>query len=168
VSGTTSRGEEAVRLGELRTHDSQLAFLALLTARDVKPASRWEKALPRELRDVLRSLGLAVRTARRTTLQGRQVVETLFALDPARLERYVARCDGAPIRKGATTRRFEGTFFGYPPCCVEAFAERPYAPNDLSREDQALLFHWACPGCEETPALLERYRELNARLSELP
>jgi hypothetical protein len=152
--------DEAHWLRTLLEYDRQLAFLALLTLRGVKPASRWEKPLPTGLRDALSGLGLHWRPVQRSTRIGGEVIETVFAADPRRLEEYATRFDTTPIDKSAETRRFEGAFFGYPPCCVEAFLESAYAPNGLAREEQALLFHWACPDCERTPSLLEEYRML--------
>jgi hypothetical protein len=151
-------------LERLREHDLQLAFLALLTLKGVKPTSRWERALGEAEREALRGLGLTVRAVQRHTLEGGEVVETLFSTDPDRLEEYAARFEGRPLDKSQPTRRFEGNAFGYPSCCVEAFVRAPYQPNDLAREDQELLFHWACPGCRETPDLLPLYRELHAAL----
>ena len=159
--------EEARLLEKLKEHDIQLAFLALLTIRRIKPASRWEKPLPPELAGALRDLGLAVLAIRRSTRSGRQVVETLFSLDAGRLEEYAARFDGRPLDKSRETRRFEGRFLGYPVCCIEAFIASPYTPNQLAEEDQAILFHWACPGCAETPGILEKYRALRDHLDTL-
>ncbi len=151
----------------LAEDDFQLAFLALLTVDAVKPASRWEKPLASHLADALTGLGLLLGRARRRCANGSEVVETLFSPEARRVEQYLARFDGRPIDKRPATRRFEGLLFGYPPCCVEAFVRAPYSPNGLAREDQALLFHWACSGCPETPALLQRYRELRGALLRL-
>ncbi|MEW6742561.1 MAG: hypothetical protein AB1486_07365 [Planctomycetota bacterium] len=152
------RREEVPLLRRLKEHDAQLALLALLTVEGIKPASRWEKALPPALLETLRDLGLAVGTVRRLTRRGPVVEETVFARDSERMQGYLHQFDGRPIAKNRETRRLEGIFFGYPPCCVEAFAEHPYSPNGLPPEDQALLFHWACPGCLVTPCLLAAYR----------
>ena len=151
----------------LKTHDFQLAFLALLTLEEVKPLSRWEKPLPDGMPEALKELGLSIRRVRRTTSSGREIFETLFSMDTARPEEYAARFDGCAVDKNPDTQRLEGRLFGYPSCCVEAFIERPYTDNGLVREDQAILFHWACPGCKATPYLLVRYRALHALLEAL-
>ncbi len=161
------QNEENRRLLRLKEHDFQIAFLALLTLKGIKPAGRWEKPLPGGAADDLRRLGLSVRRVKRTTRNGTEVTETLFSLDPKRLEKYASRFDGRPIDKGVETVLFEGGFFGYPACCVEEFARNPYAPNSLAREDQAMLYHWACPGCSRTPSLIEKYRTLRDYLTRL-
>lgn len=154
-------------LQNLREHDFQLAFLVLLTLRGVKPASRWEKALDPEIVDIISGLGLTLRSVHRRALDESEVVETIFSRDPDRVARYASLFDGRLIDKSPGARTAEGSFFGYPDCCVDTFMRTPYAANDLAREDQAILFHWACPGCAETPALLERYRELHDDLQRL-
>ena len=159
--------EEKAHLGALKRQDFQLAFLAVLTLKGVKPAGRWEKPSSSETIESLRGLGLSVQRIRRLTKSGREVLETIFAKDAGRLEEYRAHFDGRSIDKNEVTRRIEGLFFGYPSCCVEAFARKPYTANDLSREDQALLFHWACPGCRETPDLVKIYRDIHERLRRL-
>ncbi len=151
--------DEARWLQILRAVDPQFALLALLTTRGVKLASRWELPLSEEALEALTALGLGSRRIHRRARDRSEVVETVFSTDASRLEAYAARCEGAAIDKSDETKRFEGRFFGYPECCVEAFICSTYAPNGLPREDQAILFHWACPGCERTPELLERYRE---------
>jgi len=154
-------------LAVLKLHDFQLAFLALLNLAGLKPASRWEKPLTKELRGELEALGLAVRVVKRVVLSGRELEETLFAGDAERLAIYAARFEGRVVDKSAATQRFEGDFFGYPLCCVEAFIRQPYIENGLARDDQAILFHWACPGCRATEKLLGEYRELHDALMEI-
>lgn len=151
--------DEARWLKTLLDVDPQLALLALLTRRGVKPASRWERPLVGEALEALTASGLGFRQVHRRTRDRSEVAETVFSTDASRLEVYAARCEGTAIDKSDETKRFEGRFFGYPECCVEAFIHSTYAPNGLAREDQAILFHWACPECERTPALLEQYRE---------
>jgi len=154
-------------LSVLKSHDFQLAFLALLILEGVKPAGRWEKTLAPGLRGELKSLGLAVGVVKRFAQSGLELEETLFARVPERLQVYAARFDRRVIDKSAATRRFEGDFFGYPSCCVEAFIQQPYAKNGLARKHQAILFHWACPGCRATTELFEDYKRLHRALVEI-
>jgi hypothetical protein len=161
-----SRKEED-ELAKLKHEDFQLAFLALLTARGIKPASRWEKPVNTEGIEALENLGLRVRSIRRTTRSGKDVHETVFSCSEDRLEEYANRFNGKPVDKKAATQRFEGLFFGYPRCCIEAFIHEPYAPNHLEKEAQSRIFHWACPGCKKTPPLLEAYKGYHRLLIRL-
>jgi hypothetical protein len=43
---------------------------------------------------------------------------------------------------------------------VEAFVANGYQSNGFACEDQAILFHWACPDCEKTRHLLPEYRRI--------
>ena len=63
----------------------------------------------------------------------------------------------SPISDDRDSVRVQGRLFGYPSCCVESYAVRGYARNALSRRDQRILFHWACPGCAVTRRLLPDY-----------
>ena len=154
-------------LRKLKEFDFQLAFLALLTVRGVKPASRWEKPLSPTVINILRGLGLAVRSVNRETLRGNRITETIFSADPDFLDDYMERFDGRLIDKSADTVLYEGRYFGYPACCVKKFAAKPYSPNDLDSADQAIIFHWACLWCRETPRLLDDYRSLHDILERL-
>ncbi len=167
MSAPVLKRSEVPHLQKLRKHDFQLAFLVLLTLRAVKPASRWEKRLGPELASAITRLGLALKSVTRWALNGNEVVETVFSLDPNLVDRYASRFDGRVLDKSPETIRAKGSFFGYPACCVDAFLRAPYAANDLARDDQAILFHWACAGCSETPALLERYVVLHNLLKRL-
>lgn len=91
--------------------------------------------------------------------------ETAFAASQDGLDRYVAECHGAPVANTPAQIEREGVLLGYPACCAAAFARAPYAPNGLAPADQAILFHWACPGCRETPRLLPPYREVFERIA---
>lgn len=138
----------------------ELAYLARLTQSGLKPLSRWETALaPGEI-DLLANLGLHVENVTRRTLIGRRVPEVVFSASARYADAYKGRFDARRLRSSAKITRLEGQLFGYPSCCVEQFVRRPYVPNDLSREDQAILFHWACPGCRATPVLLREYRRV--------
>ena len=65
---------------ELKQIDDQLAYLALLTCRGVKPLSRWEKSIPKEGLTLLREVGLAAAVVTRTVQTGRKITETIFGL----------------------------------------------------------------------------------------
>ena len=141
--------------------DEELAYLAALTAQGVKPMSRWEKALSDDTLDQLAKLNLSVERIRRSVKTGKEVIETVFGRTPAYIELYRQRFDNTPIDKSAATQRFEGFLFGYPPCCIEQYSRRPYAPNNLSEEDRKILFHWPCKDCRVTPTLLPAYRAVH-------
>ncbi len=151
------------RLSQL---DFQLAYLVLLTRYGLKPLSRWERALGEEAREVIREAGLVLSTVERRTRIGRKVVETVFARRPGYPELYARRMNGTRIRHAHDVVRFEGRVFGYPSCCVEAFIRSPYAPNGLAASDQEILFHWACPDCRTTPALVREYRRIQSECAE--
>ncbi len=151
--------EDRESIRALRGVDAELALLAVLTCRGVKPMSRWEKPLAPLHLAPLHRLGLLTRQIERTVRSGAAVVETIFGVAPAFLHLYEQRFAGQPIDKSAETVRVEGFLFGYPPCCIEQYVRKPYVANGLPEEAQGLLFHWACPGCAVTPLLLRAYRE---------
>ncbi|MCB9701532.1 MAG: hypothetical protein H6711_06560 [Myxococcales bacterium] len=156
----------ADNLRRLREHDEDLAYLAQLTCVGLKPLSRYERPLNDGLRAELVALGLVQRTCRRRTEEGGEVDETVFSRHTPLLEIYRQAFDGGPLRLSRELGMLEGYLFGFPPCCVSAYLARPYAPNGLDREEQAILFHWACSGCSITPLLLPRYREALAAVRE--
>jgi len=108
--------------------------------------------------ELLQQLGLITKQVRRTVKTGREVVETIFSRTPAYIQLYEQAFGDTPIDKSAQTQRFEGFLFGYPPCCVNRYIRKPYAPNNLPQQEQKILFHWACRGCKVTPALLPAYK----------
>jgi hypothetical protein len=144
----------------LRGVEFELAYLSLLTREKLKPLSRWEKPFDSGMRDRLRGLGLSSRVVERSVQSGRHVQELVMSASEEWIEAYAARFAGSPVRKDPETIRFEGGLFGYPACCVDHFATRGYARNTLRQRDQRLLFHWACPGCRVTPAMLLEYRRV--------
>jgi len=152
-----SRGAKRC-LKTLSQIDRELAYLAALTAQGVKPLSRWEKPLADDALRQFGRLDLLAEQIRRSVKTGKEVIETVFARTPAHIELYKQRFDNTPIDKSAATQRFEGFLFGYPPCCIEHYIRRPYAPNGLPEDDQKILFHWACKDCRVTPILLPAYR----------
>lgn len=146
-------------LARLRERDEDLAFLAQLTAAGLKPLSRYERPLNDTLKSELTAFGLSLGTCTRRTEAGGAVEETIFSRSAQLLDIYREAFDNGPLRLSSELGRLEGYLFGFPPCCVAAYIAKPYSPNQLSRDDQALLFHWACDGCAITPLLLPRYRE---------
>jgi len=144
----------------LKEIDFELAYLALLTCEGLKPLSRWEKPLGDDGLELLQRIGLLTRQIRRTVKTGKEVIETIFSLLPSYIWLYEQRFDNRPIDKSVQTRRFEGFLFGYPPCCVNEYIRKPYAPNNLGAEEQKILFHWACGNCKITPVLLEAYKSI--------
>lgn len=149
---------------QLKDIDKQLAYLGLLTCEGIKPLSRWEKPLDEEVLNLLENMGLVTKQIRRTVKTGKEVIETIFSRSPGYIWAYESRFADTPIDKSPATRRFEGFLFGFPPCCVEQFIRHPYAKNDLNREDQKILFHWACRECKITPVLLPVYKRLHSSL----
>ena len=141
----------------LKAIDTELAYLALLTCEGVKPLSRWEKPLDSQGLALLQRLGLLTKQIRRTVKTGRVVTETIFSVSPAYIRLYEERFDDTPIDKSPQTQRFEGFLFGFPPCCVDEYIRHPYKKNNLTPEQQKILFHWACRECEITPLLLSDY-----------
>jgi len=152
-------------LRALKKIDFELAYLALLTAEGLKPLSRWEKPLDSNALGLLEQLTLLTKQIRRTVKTGKEVTETIFSKTPACITLYERRFGDTPIDKSAQTLRFEGYLFGYPPCCIEQYIRRPYTPNNLTPEDQKILFHWACKNCKITPLLLPPYKSIHDSLN---
>jgi hypothetical protein len=143
---------------DLKKVDFELAYLAMLSRDGLKPLSRWEKPLGDDGLELLRQTGLLVKQIRRTVETGSDVVETVFSLSPAYIQLYEQHFGNRPIDKSVQTQRFEGFLFGYPPCCIDRYVSRPYAPNKLAGPEQRILFHWACRNCKITPILLHAYK----------
>ena len=149
-------------LNALIAVDEQLAHLVLLTERGIKPLSRWEKPLSADILSIVNGpFDLLTAEATRTTANGNEVREHLFSRSQSYLDLYIEAFDRQPISRCANTQRIEGFLFGYPPCCVEQFIRRPYAPNRLDEVDQRILFHWACKDCRMTRLLLPLYRTVH-------
>jgi hypothetical protein len=144
----------------LKEIDFELAYLALLTIEGLKPLSRWEKPLNNHVLKLLQQTSLLTKQIRRKVKTGKEVVETIFSRLPGYIQLYQQRFENTPIDKSAETQRFEGFLFGYPACCVDAYIRQPYAPNNLSAEDQKILFHWTCKNCGITPLLLPAYKDV--------
>jgi hypothetical protein len=137
----------------------ELAYLSLLTQQGLKPLSRWEKDFDQETQSILQNLGLKSRTVQRSVQSGKLVRELVFSQSDRCLSLYAARFDQTPINRHPENVRIEGLLFGYPSCCVESYLAKGYLDNSLRRTDQRILFHWACPNCAITPALIPHYRK---------
>jgi len=148
-------------LRALKEIDFELAYLAALTREGLKPLSRWEKSLTDDDLELLRRTGLITKQVRRTVKTGKEVVETIFSRMPAYILLYERTFGNTPIDKSPQTQRFEGFLFGYPPCCVNHYIRKPYAPNNLTDREQKILFHWACRDCKVTPSLLPAYKSVH-------
>ena len=145
------------RLNNLGRLPFELAYLALLTKYRIKPLSRWESSLgPLEI-DILGELGLEIAGVDRYTLLGRRLPHFVFSMSQRYTNGYQRLFAGKRLNHSRSTTKLEGWFFGYPSCCVEQFARKQYMPNGLSREDQRILFHWACSDCAATESLLREY-----------
>lgn len=149
-----------MRIPRWRTDTFEFEYLARLTHAGLKPLSRWERALRPEFSRCLNDLELPARAIRRHLLSGAVVTEWIFSRSSDPLEAYAARFGEQVIAPTPENMRFEGRLFGYPECCIESFLRQGYARNALPRADQRLLFHWACPGCTVTPALVPAYRAI--------
>jgi hypothetical protein len=152
-------------LHALKEIDFELAYLAVLTCKGLKPLSRCEKKLAEEDLELLRQLGLLTKQIERTVKTGRQVIETIFSRASIYMQLYEQAFGNTPIEKSPRTQLFEGFLFGYPSCCVSQYISRPYAPNNLTDEQQKILFHWACRNCKVTPLLLPAYQTIHDWLS---
>jgi hypothetical protein len=143
-------------------------YLGLLTARDVKPLSRLEYPVASNLVGFLHRLGLHVVQVTRIAHNQTRVCHLVLGRDARLIDRYLSDFDGRRLC-GETPRlvRIEARYFGYPACCAEAYIHSPHADNGLSFEDQAFLFHHACPGCVATPQLLPHYRAALAEARQI-
>lgn len=151
----------------LKQIDLELAYLALLTCRGLKPLSRWEKPLNDHGLQLLRQIGLITSLVRRTVKTGEEVTETIFSVSPGYIQLYRQRFANAPVDKSAATVRFEGFLFGFPPCCVDEFIHHPYIKNAIDPQLQKILFHWACRDCKITPTLLPAYQQIHQYVEDV-
>ena len=135
-------------------------YLAELTRRKIKPLSRWENELPEDTCRWLKDHGFSVEKIPRKTLSGKDVVETIFSTSTNYIDFYQRRFSHTLIDKSAENQRLEGFLFGYPSCCVEQFIHHSYSANHLKREEQSLLFHWACTDCRSTKDLIPYYQKV--------
>lgn len=154
-------------IAKIKKIDFELAYLALLTSKGIKPLSRWEKPLADKDLKLLQQIGLLTKQINRTVKTGKIVTETIFGKSAAYIELYENRFRNKPIDKTADTVRFEGFLFGYPPCCVDEYIRKPYKKNDLAPEKQKILFHWACKNCKITALLIPAYEKIYHSLNNL-
>ncbi|MEJ2150537.1 MAG: hypothetical protein P8Z40_13805 [Chloroflexota bacterium] len=155
-------------LSESASLEADALYLAILAARGVKPLSRLEYPVPPDVLLILESLGLALGVVTRVARNGALCTHRVMSLNPGLVRQYLAEFDGALLSgRAPSVVRAEARYFGYPPCCAEAFIAAPYAPNGLPWADQCLLFHHACPACVETPGLLPLYRAAHAEAQAL-
>ena len=143
-------------------------YLGVLTARRVKALGRLEYQIQPDVLQLLADLGLIIDAVARIAQDGTKVSHLMLTMDPDLLERYKADFDGAVI-EGETpaTIEKEAFYFGYPACCAAAYIKDPYARSHLSGEEQGLLFHRPCPGCQKTPVLIPLYRSALAEATRL-
>ena len=151
-------------LSVLKEIDFELAYLAALTHEGLKPLSRWEKKLSKKNLELLQQTGLLTKQVRRTVKTGKEIVETVFGRAPVYIQLYEQAFGNTPIDKSSRTQLFEGFLFGYPSCCVNHYIHKPYAPNNLTDQQQKILFHWACRDCKVTPLLLPAYESIHDSL----
>jgi len=143
-------------------------YLGLLSAWRIKLLSRVEYPLKADVLALLEALGLTVSPVLRVAENGTRVTHWTFGAEPRLVEQYRREYEGTAIAgQLPAVVRAEGRYFGYPPCCVEAFIREPYAPNGLTAEEQGLLFHYACPGCRETSRLIPLYQAALAEARDL-
>jgi len=139
-------------------------YLGVLTSRRVKPLSRLEYPVQEDVLDAFKGLGLTIAPVTRYAQNGTQVTHLILSRDRRLIRQYQIQFDGSVILGELPfVVRVEAKFFGYPACCAEAYINDPYAPNGLCDEVIALLFHYACPGCMQTPRLIPLY---NSALAE--
>ena len=147
--------------GELNSNDLELdaIYLGVLTARRVKPLSRLEYPVMPWIMDIIKGMGLIVEPVNRFAQNGALVNHWIVGRDRRLIDQYRSDFDGKLLEENTTqVAKLEARYFGYPVCCAEAYVKSPHTPNDLTLKDQQLLFHYACPGCKETPKLIPLYQ----------
>ena len=151
-------------LSMLKNVDFELAYLAALTYEGLKPLSRWEKTLSINDLELLQQTGLLTSQVSRTVKADKEVVETIFSRASIYIQLYEQAFGNTSIDKSPRTQLLEGFLFGYPSCCVNQYIHKPYTPNNLTDQQQKILFHWACPDCKVTPLLLPAYKSIHDSL----
>lgn len=141
---------------------TEAVYLAILTARNVKPLSRIEYVPERKTLDVFDELNLITEGLTQVTRGGSAVPMTLISNHWYNIAEVRKFFELKPLNLSPKTVRKWGKVLGYPKCCVEFFAneETRHSPNNFSAEEQKLLFHWACPDCQITKGLISVYRKI--------
>lgn len=137
------------------------AYLALLTQAGLKPLSRWEAAYGAREMELLDRLKLRHRPVDRWLWNREPAQELIFSRHLHQLRAYAELFQNRPIEQTLLQIRIEGKFFGYPECCIDHFVRHSYKANHLDPRLQQFLFHWACPRCRATAALLPRYQKIH-------
>jgi hypothetical protein len=146
---------------ELNSNDLErdAIYLGVLTARSVKPLSRLEYPVMPWIMGVLWGMGLIVEPVKRFAQNDTLVNHWIMGRDRSLVEQYRSDFEGKLLEEKTDWEvRLAARYFGYPACCAEAYVTWLYTPNDLMLKDQRLLFHYACPGCEESPKLIPLYQ----------
>jgi hypothetical protein len=169
----TRKGGPSVYMGPVRGKpaglDLDLMYLAHLTEAGLKPLSRVERDITPTEEQLLRGLGLNVARVTRAALNGNRVVHGVFSRNREVLEGYLGYFDDRSLEKTYDVIALEGIYFGFPICCVLAFAnqETRHKPNGLALKDQAILYHWACPDCVRTREIVPEYRRVWERVQKI-
>jgi hypothetical protein len=143
-------------------------YLGVLTAQHVKPLSRLEYSVEPKVFEVFKRLRLATAPITRYAQSGAVVTHLVLSSKWSLIRQYQIAFAGTVIRgEIPVVVREEAKHFGYPACCAEAYLREPYAPNGLTEEDKALLFHYACPGCKVTPRLIPLYESALAATRQI-
>ncbi len=148
---------EAIRkLGRL---DRRVALLAFLTVQGIKPVSKLDgfEGPDEVVVELLKELGLEVEVTR----EGCKT-DILFGSREA-LNRYHA----SEKLKGGEKIKALGKLFGYPECCSRFFAGLMEGKAKGKPGKRPPLEHFICPGCKESPQLLEKYLKARRTLKEL-
>jgi hypothetical protein len=141
-------------------NDFEFYYLVELTTKKIKPLSRFEKPLNKKTLRWLKKQGFYTEIIRRKLLSRNYINETIFSKSSCYIDLYKRKFENTFLKKDDREQKLEGFFFGYPSCCVEQFIMKPYCQNALNKDDQSLLFHWACPNCRITPELLPLYKQV--------
>jgi hypothetical protein len=142
-------------------NDFEFYYLIELTKQKIKPLSRWEKPLTDSLQQELKKHGLFVDTVPRKTFFNRRIYETIFSTSSRYLNLYQHKFYNTSLKKNGVTQKIEGLLFGYPSCCVNQFIRKPYHKNNLNKNVQEILFHWACSECRATAQLVPYYQTIH-------
>jgi len=141
-------------------------YLTELSHKKIKPLSRWEKLLDEKSLGWLKYKGFYTEIIPRKTILGKTVYETVFSNSSHYLDFYKKKFYNISLKKSEASQKLEGFLFGYPSCCINQFIRHPYHQNNLSKNQQRFLFHWACPNCRITPELVPYYEAVYNKTEE--